>query len=215
VKTHIIKSGDCFASIAKLYGFHDADVIYQYSANAELKKSRPNLHILNPKDKVYIPEKKAKTISLAAETCTVFTIKGLLTELKLAIEDFDGNPLPDTDYLLDVAGIKYEGTTDGTGMMTQKIDAIAKKATLTLFLDTDKKNSIFWSLALGGLTPHVETTGIQERLNNLGYYCANENGDIDSTTISAINAFKVNNGLANNAVIDNSLTSKLMSIYGL
>lgn len=215
MKTHIIKTGDCFSSIAKLYGFHDADVIYQDPANAELRKNRPNLHVLKPKDTVYIPEKKAKTIVLPSETCSVFTIKGLLSELKLAIEDFDGNPLPNTDYLLDVAGIKYEGTTDGTGMMTQKIDAIAKKATLTLFLDTDKKNSIFWSLELGSLTPHAETTGIQARLNNLGYYCANENGDIDSTTISAINAFKIDNGLANDAVIDNALTSKLLSIYGI
>ena len=215
MKTHIIKSGDCLASIAKLYGFHDADVIYQYAANAELKKSRPNLHILNPKDKVYIPEKKAKTITLQSETCSVFTIKGLLTELKLAVEDFDGNPLPNTDYLLDIAGITYQGKTDSEGMVVEKIDALAKKGQLTLFLDADKKNSIFWSVELGALTPHSETSGIQARLNNLGYYCANEKGDVDSTTLNAINAFKVNNGLANDSVIDNALTSKLMSVYGI
>mgnify|MGYP000144413897 CR=1 FL=1 len=215
MKTHIIKSGDCLASIAKLYGFHDADIIYQYAANAEFKKSRPNLHILNPKDKVYIPEKTAKTITIASENCSVFTIKGLLTELKLAIEDFDGNPLPNTDYLLDIAGITYQGKTDSEGMVVEKIDALAKKGQLTLFLDADKKNSIFWSVELGALTPHIETTGIQARLNNLGYYCANEQGDIDSTTLNAISAFKVNNGLANDSVIDNALTSKLMSVYGI
>lgn len=212
---HSIKSGDCFASIAKQYGFHAADVIYQHPANAELKQQRPNLHILNPEDKVYIADKKSKAVELATETCSVLTIKGLLTELKLVIADFDGNPLAHTNYLLDVAGTKYLGQSDADAMVVQKIDASAKKAELTLYLDAHKKDTIFWSLDIGALTPHAETSGIQARLNNLGYFCANENGEIDSTTSSAINAFKINNGLVNDAVIDHALSAKLLSVYGI
>jgi len=215
LNTYIVKSGDCFASIAKQFGFHDADIIYQHPANAELKKQRANLHILKPGDKVCIPDKKAKSIELTPNACTVLTIKGLLTELKLLIADFDGNPLANTDYQLDVAGALYLGRSDDSGMLVQKIDAIAKKAELTLFLDAHKKDTLFWSVDLGGLTPHFEISGMQARLNNLGYFCANESGDIDSTTNNAINAFKINNGLTNDAIIDHALLSKLVSVYGI
>jgi N-acetylmuramoyl-L-alanine amidase len=213
--TYIVKSGDCFASIAKQFGFHDADIVYQHPVNAELKKQRANLHILNPGDKVCIPDKKTKTVDLTSDVCTVFMIKGLLTEVKLLIADFDGNPLANTDYQLDVAGALYLGRSDESGMLVQKIDASAKRAELTLFLDAQKKDTLFWSVDLGGLTPHSEISGIQARLNNLGYFCANESGDIDSTTNNAIKAFKINNGLTNDSVIDHALTSKLVSVYGI
>ena len=215
MNTYIVKSGDCFASIAKQFGFHDADMIYQHPANAELKKQRANLHVLKPGDKVCIPDKKTKTIELTPDVCTVLTIKGLLTELKLLIEDFDGNPLVNTEYQLDVVGTQYLGRTDDSGMLVEKIDASAKKATLILFLDVHKKDCLFWPLELGGLTPHSDICGMQARLNNLGYYCANESGDIDSSTKNAINAFKTSNGLTNDSVIDQALISKLASVYGI
>lgn len=215
MKIWLTKNGDCMASIAKQHGFHDADTIYQHPANSELKNQRTNLHLLRPGDKVCIPDKKTKTVEIPTETCSVFTIKGLLTELKLVIEDVDGNPLINTEYLLDVAGLKYHGKSDDAGLVVQKIDASAKKAELTLFLDEYQKNTLFWSLELGALPPHEEPSGIQARLNNLGYYCANELGDIDSTTSNAINAFKTKHGLANDAVIDHALTSTLLSVYGI
>ena len=212
---YITKQGDCFASIAKQHGFHEADVIYQHPSNTDLKAHRPNLHVLNTGEHVVVPNKTVKTIEIPSQTSSVFTIQGLLCELKLVIEDFDGNPLANTHYSLDVEGAQYNGQSDESGMLIEKIDASAKKAKLFIFLDSYQKDTLFWPLELGGLTAHSDVSGIQARLNNLGYFCNNETGELDSSTKRAVNEFKINNDLANDSVIDFEFTSKLLSVYGI
>lgn len=213
MKTHKVKKGDCFSSIGKKYGFHDPNVLYSDAANAGIKSKRTNMHVLSPNDEVAIPEKPTKTMDLAAESCTTFSVKGIVTEFKLVVEDFDGNALAHREYLLDAEGLKFEGKTDGAGLIEEKINAQSIRAELTVYLDSDKKNSIFWPLRIGCLTPIDETAGVQSRLNNLGYFCANEKGNEDKSTKAAVNAFKHNHGLADDDVIDQAVRDKLLELY--
>jgi N-acetylmuramoyl-L-alanine amidase len=213
MKTHTVKKGNCFASISKQYGFHDANILYSDAANASLKSKRPNMHVLSPKDKVAIPEKMPKTVDLAAETSTTFKVKGIITEFKLVVEDFDGNALADKAYLLDIEGLKFEGKTDGTGLIEETINAQSVRGELTVYLDAEKKNSIFWPLKIGCLMPINEISGIQSRLNNLGYFCANENGDEDESTKASVRAFKKKHDLADNDLIEQAVQDKLLALY--
>lgn len=212
---HKVKSGDCLASICKEYGFHDPAIIFDDQANADLKSTRKNMHVLMKKDTVVIPEKTNKTAELSPETSAKFTVKGIITQFSMLIQSFDGQALADKHYLLEVEGKKYEGKTDGNGLIEHKVDAAAINAELTVYLDDNKKNNIFWPLEIGSLAPAVEKAGLQARLNNLGYYCKNETGNMDKSTKAAVLAFKQSNGLPADDVVDSACQNKVLSVYGL
>ncbi|GLR71896.1 peptidoglycan-binding protein [Agaribacter marinus] len=214
MKTYKVKKGDCFSSIARQNGFHDANVLYTDSANASLKGQRDNLHILHKGDKVKIPDKESKKMTLAPESSAGISVKGIICELKVVVEDFDGNGFADMAYCLEIGGEKFEGKTDSSGLIETKIDAGSMSAELTIYLDKDKKNSVCWPIDIGGLAPHDEIEGLQARLNNLGYACGNEKGKNDKSTKKAVNAFKKNNGLADDDVIDQATKDKARSVYG-
>lgn len=214
MKSHKVKQGECFSSIAKQYGFHDPDKIYSDAANASLKAQRKNLHLLKKGDAVKIPDKALKQETCPADAKATFVAKGFITQLKLLVEDFNGNALSETNYTLDVAGTIYEGKSSSTGLVEQKIDAQAMQGTITLWLDDKKKNAIKWPLKIGSLDPHDENTGVQARLNNLGYACGKVDGHIDKLTKQAIHAFKANNGLADDDVLDEATKNKIEALYG-
>lgn len=209
-----IKQGECFASLCKEQGFHDPAVLHQSPANANLKRTRPNPHILVAGDTVQIPDKQQKTESLTLEQHKRFTVLGLVTEFSLILEDFEGQAFANKHYVLDVAGHKQQGQLDASGKLTEKIDASALHAELTVYLDDAQKNTLFWVLELGALPPLGMHAGVQARLNNLGYFCANETGNVEDTTKAAIRAFKAKNGLPVSDIADSRFKTVLMGQHG-
>lgn len=214
-KEHLVKPSECFASIAKQYGFADPDTLYHHPANVNIRALRANKHLLEANDIVYIPAVQERTVSLMAGKQTVLVLKGKVCLFNLEIAEFDGKPLANTAYLLEVAKHKYTGTTDTSGKMTQVIDSGATTGKLWVYLDENKHNSLFWTLQFGMLTPCQSMAGIQARLNNLGYYCANEKGKMDSSTQDAITQFKLQNNLPPSPEIDELFLSTLIKIYRL
>jgi N-acetylmuramoyl-L-alanine amidase len=209
-----VGAGECLASLAKQHGFENPDLIYDHPANEVLRKNRPNMHVLQAGDKVFIPEKTSKSIPFDSSGKLKLVVKGQVTEFATVIEDDKGTPLSNMPFELEVAGETSTGMTDAQGRVTATIDASAKTGKLIIYLDKVKKNTLTWPLALGDLPPHDAAIGIQARLNNLGFYCANETGALDATTKEAITAFKTKHGLTPNAKVDDEFLSTLKQEYG-
>ncbi len=214
MKTHIVKKSECFASIAQKYGFHDAEIIYNDPANSELRSKRDNLHVLVEGDLIYIPEKLNKTRKLAANSAVTFTVKGLLTELHLVIEGTDAKPLCNKLYELEVAGELYSGKTDDNGCIRQKVPASGEVAKLSVYLSDDLKDNLYWRLQMGCLEPVDTLSGVQARLNNLGFNAGIEDGEFGEKTEQAIFAFKQLHNLSGGTEIDQTFTNALKSEYG-
>ncbi|WP_395344113.1 peptidoglycan-binding protein [Ningiella sp. W23] len=214
MKKHSIKSGECLASLAKHYGFHDCKVIYDAPVNEVLRLQRPNMHVLQEGDQLFIPERQTKSVRLGSGIQHTFKVKGQVTEFVTLVQDSGGNALANMPYELDVGGYKLTGITDKDGLVRKKIDASAKTGKLIIFLDELKKNVLTWPLEFGSLPPHDSAIGIQARLNNLGYFCANETGVLDDTTKDAISAFKSKHGLTANATVDERFLAALKHEYG-
>lgn len=212
---HQVQPGECLASIAKLYGFSGPETLYNHEANAQLRKNRPNMHILAVNDVVYIPPKEFKYLPIVPGKNTVLVLKGKVALLKLKIEEFEGMPLASKAYSLVVAGLTYRGTTSDKGELTQVVDAAASQGKLSIYLDEEQRSALHWTLDIGGLQPASEIAGIQARLNNLGYFCANETGELDTTTQDAIMQFKASQGLVVNGQIDTALLESLVAVYGI
>jgi N-acetylmuramoyl-L-alanine amidase len=209
-----VAKGECIASLAKKHGFENPDTIYNFSANEVLRANRPNMHVLQVGDKVVIPAKQSKSMPFDASGRLALTVKGQVTIFESIIEDDKGAPLAKVPYELEIAGEKTQGVTDAQGKVSEKIDASAKTGKLIVYLDKIKKNTLTWTLELGELAPHDSAIGIQARLNNLGYFCANETGVLDPSTKQAITAFKTKHGLTPTSTVDDEFLSVLLQNYG-
>src|SRR5262249_19800236 len=109
---HIVQQGEHLTGIAHKYGFYDYQTIWGDAQNEALRKERPNPHVLYPGDEVYIPEKAAKSVSIPTGQAHRFKLKGRPLKLRLAVQDWNGNPIKNTPCTLVVEQQTYKLQTD-------------------------------------------------------------------------------------------------------
>jgi N-acetylmuramoyl-L-alanine amidase len=164
---YVVQPGDCLTKIAADRGFPDYKMIYDHPANKELRKLRPNPHVLAPGDKLFIPETVPLTRTLATGQRWTIKIKRPRAALQVYVKDADGEPLSGKSYVLHVEGQDdKQGTTDGDGLVKEDVPAAATTARLEF-----ESEGFSLSLQLGGIDPLRETTGLPARLQNLGFAC--------------------------------------------
>ena len=206
-KKYIVKQGDCISSIAFKYGFFP-DTIWNDSKNSKLKQDRKDPNVLLPGDVVYIPDKEEKEESCASEKKHRFKRKGVPEKLIIQFR-CDGEPRANETYVLDIDGELSEGKTDKNGKVEIPIPPDAKKGNIT-FRDTGDK----YNLNLGHLDPITETSGVQKRLRNLGFYDGPVDGKMSEKLEQAIHAFQEKNNLEPTGTLDENTRSKIEEAYG-
>ena len=70
-----------------------------------------------------------------------------------------------------------------------------------------------FKLELGHLDPVAEATGVQARLNNLGFFCGKVDGIIGPMTQEAFKAFQEKNGLSETGTADQATRNKLAQLH--
>lgn len=212
--THTVEQGDCLSSIADLYGFADYRTIYDHSANAALKQNRPNPNVLLPGDTVVIPDKEQKEISCAAGQQHIFQVQRPTTFLRLRIQDDQNKGFANKKYRLTIDGVRTEGQTDGDGLITQKISPSAINGNLLVWIYDDPHASpVPFPLDLGHLDPVTEVSGVQGRLNNLGFDCGSVDGVMGPDTEDALRAFQTQMGLPVTGQPDSATQAKLTQVH--
>ncbi len=196
-KYHKAAQGECFSSLAHQYGFENYRTIYDHPENAELIKERLNPNILYPYDVVFIPDNELKEVDAATEQTHHFVVKKEKTKFRLVVKDEDGKPFADTRYELTIDEKVFEGTTDGTGKLEEEISAKAHSGYVTFYPKDENGAEIvgFIPLDFGHLDPVRETSGVQARLNNLGFECGKNDGTIGEKTKAALLEFQKKHGL--------------------
>jgi hypothetical protein len=198
---YTVVQGECISSIAMEHGLF-WEKVWNHPNNAELKRRREDPNVLHPGDVVFIPEKEEKLESGATEQRHRFQRKGEPSRLRLRVLDGD-EPRSNRSYVLSVDGILVSGTTDADGRLEVGIPGNAKKAEL-------KIGSDIYRLQLGGVDPVSEITGIQARLNNLGFACGPVDGEFGPKTVAALNRFRQAAGLPTSKQIDDATRAKLV-----
>ena len=196
-KYHTVAQGECFSSLAHRYGFESYRTIYDHAENEELKKQRLNPNILYPHDVVFVPDNELKEYDAATEQRHHFILKREKTMFRLIVKDEDEKPFADTRYELKIDETVYEGTTDGAGKIEREIKANAHSGCVTFYAKDENGNEIAGLIPLdfGHLDPVLETSGVQARLNNLGFECGKTDGVCGEKTRAAILAFQSQHGL--------------------
>jgi Putative peptidoglycan binding domain len=196
-KYHQVAQGECFSSLAHRYGFESYRTIYNHPENAEIIKQRFNPNILFPDDVVFIPDNELKEVDAATEQLHHFVLIREKTMFRLVVKDENEKPFADTRYELTIDKEVYEGTTDSAGKIEQEIKANARSGQVTLYVKDDEGNEVVGVLPVefGHLDPVAEATGVQARLNNLGFECGKPDGVIGEKTQAALLAFQKKHGL--------------------
>lgn len=203
---HTIGKGESLASIAKENGFLWRS-IWDHGNNAELKAARRNPNQLVEGDVLFIPEKCRKQIGRPVDTRHKFKRRGEPTRLKLQLQDL-GKPRRNVAYTLAFGDAVIHGTTDGEGKIDQPIPGETKIATLTL-----GDGSEVYQVVIGELDPVDQLTGVQHRLNNLGFDCGGEDGELGEATRDALRRFQRANALDESGEPDQATKAKLVELH--
>ena len=240
--THLVKQGECIASIAEAYGFF-WETLWNLPENLKLKQLRQEPTILQEGDVVHIPDVREKTEDRSTEARHRFVLKGVPALLRLRImqpsdtaerertaeppdqeqhevvfEDPEPEKSPSDEpwsnaaYTLEVDGEWFKGMTDRDGKLEVKIRPAARSGTLIMEPGTPRERQ--FTLALGHLDPATTVSGVADRLNHLGYGSVPHQNETTPELVEAIRNFQRDNGLNVTGDADKATQDKLKNLHG-
>jgi hypothetical protein len=214
---HTVQSGECLSSIAKLYGLHDWRTIYNHGKNQGFRAKRPNPNILLPGDELFIPDRAERTEKCPTGRTHRFVVKAPHMRLRIVLKDDDGEPFRGKTFAVAVEGREIRGTTGQDGLVDVEVPVTERTATLSAWLyddDDPEDPDIEYDLLLGHLDPVDSTSGIQARLQNLGFACEVD-GVLGEETTAAVRRFRAKYGLATEVddPIGEAFRAKLVDIH--
>ena len=214
---YTVTQGDCLSSIAEKWGFPDYRSIYLDPANADFRARRPNPNIIFPGDNLFIPDLEIKDLPCATDQRHRFVLSQPKVLLRLCLQDDLHQPYGNKRYELKVGSKAYEGSTDGDGMLEQRIPADATEGEITIFpVEEDPSDPGYsFPLNLGHLDPIDESSGIDGRLANLGFAPADEDdaGGSGEARVAALEAFQARFGLEVTGEPDDATRQKLRQLH--
>ena len=212
---HVVKQGESLASIAAQYQISNWKTIYYDAANADFRQLRSNPHVIYPDDKIFIPQRQTREEDRPTNQRHKFVLKAQKIVLRIVVKDGDGDPLDNCAYKLEVAGKTYPGTTGSDGMIEEETPPDAQDGALTLWLDSQPSGpNVRWQLKIASLDPVEYTSGIQARLNNLGYDSGAVDGILGPRSKAAVRAFQEDNELTVDGIPGPRTRKKLKEVYG-
>jgi len=208
---HVVKDGDCVASLAAQYGFADGKAIWDHPDNASLKKMRADPNLLHPGDQVTIPDRKPKALSLATGKKHKIVVKRPMRLLRIKFLDADGEPLKGP-YKLTAGALVREGELDGEGVLHEQLPPAIVQAQVEI-------GGVVRAVRIAHLNPLRDTndsgvTGAQARLSNLGYAPGSIDGQAGPKTRAALRTFQEAHGLEPTGELDDATIDKLQSEHG-
>jgi hypothetical protein len=204
---YTIQQGDSVIRLSQLYGLNSS-TIWNEPANSQLKSLRSDMNELLPGDVVVIPDKRLKKVEVRTGARHIFRRKGIPALYRLQLFDIE-MPRARQAYKLTIDEmLVLEGMTDDRGILDQYLPADAKYGSLVV---GDDEFSV--EIDFGYLDPITEISGVQKRLNNLGYLCGSPDGVLDDDTHDALADFQWRFGLEDTGELDEASIAKLQEVH--
>jgi hypothetical protein len=170
----VVEDGQHLSAIAERYHFGNMETLWNAPENAGLRAVREDPHQLLPGDQVVIPKVRKARFVRPSGQMHEFVVHVEKLKLRLKVLDFLGEPISNEEGTILVEGQEIAARTDGDGMLEVRIPGNAAKATLSL-------GPHEFELKIGGMAPVSESSGVQARLNNLGFWAGASDPDDDAT----------------------------------
>ena len=210
---HTVEQGEYLSLIAEKYGFQNYGTIWNHPDNAALKQLRGDPNVLLPGDILKIPDKTEKQESRPTGQVSTFQVTREQLFLKLALKDFDNQPLANTDCELEIDGATTPLTTDADGKIQLPISRSAKEATLS-FKDPLVPFDLLVPIKIGHLDPVDSISGQKARLSNLGYITRPLDEVDDTVFARTVQEFQCDMGITVTGECDDDTQAKLKELHG-
>jgi len=210
LREYIVAQGESIASIAAKLGQTFA-AIWDDPSNAELKALREDPYVLLPGDRVMVPAVVPGSFALTAGQRHVFRRQATHTDFQVTCTH-NGKPRANLGFVLTLDGDTadaIEGVSDGQGTVRARIPALAQGGMLEF---EDGRGRI--AFRLGALDPIDTLSGVQGRLQSLGFYAQGVDGVPGPHTARGVRAFQQARGLPITGEIDDVTTAALREAYG-
>ena len=137
----------------------------------------------------------------------MFLVKRAELVLRLRIKDYRLRPLPHIPCELDLEGATRKLATDGEGLVERSISPMTDASRLSV-------GNFIAVARVGHLDPIDEITGIQARLNNLGYEAGSTPDPTDRAFRSAVEGFQCDAGLSVDGEISTETRARMLAAHG-
>jgi Putative peptidoglycan binding domain len=198
-----VVQGDCLNTIAYRFRFADYKLIYDHPQNKDFKKKRPNPNVIYPGDQIFIPPLRLKQTNGSTDKTHRFVCKTPKVHIQVYFE-LNQEPYADRAFTLTADGSTVKGTTSSKGLL--KADVPIEATTARVVFD---KTHLAFTLEIGNLDPITEVSGMQDRLNNLGYDCGDEDGELGPLTTAALMEFQRDQNLTETGEFDSATQDSL------
>jgi hypothetical protein len=215
-RIHNVQQGECLSSIAHHYGFGDWRTIYQHPQNEQFRQLRPNPNLIFPGDKLHIPDPRMSKVSAGTGQAHTFKLTRRKTFLRLNVfGDLQRTGLTG-NYELQVEGLPkpMKGPIGADGSIDVEIPASARKAWLTLYEPDAEEPYQEFELHMGALDPVTTTSGVQARLQRLGFDCGPTDDLLGPTTRAALCRFQRKYELTDDGEPNSATQQKLVDLVG-
>jgi hypothetical protein len=206
---YIVRQGECISSIAENAG-HFWETLWGDPQNAQLREARKFPNILLPGDRVHVPPLRPRWESGQAEMRHRFQRKGWPEVFRMRILR-DDEPRGNQPYTLAIDGKETSGVTDADGNLSAPIEPNAKQAVMYVGTAPDVER---YDFSLGAIDPIDTISGVQGRLNNLGFDCGAIDGKWGPRTEAALRRFQRRRDLNETGQADEPTRQKLREDYG-
>jgi Putative peptidoglycan binding domain len=214
LQPHVVVQGEYLAKMAFVYGF-DADQVWNDPKNADLKQKRPDPNVLAPGDVLQIPAAKKDGQPISKGTTNSYTVNVPKVKVELVFQDGD-NPLAGEECAVKGLGDPDPAapalSTDGGGTLSLDVPVTTREFIVTF----PKREGLRMHFYLGDVDPASETTGVTQRLVNLGYlpgYFDDDPDQMDDLVKKAVAAFQAENGMEPTGEIDDATQKALRDAH--
>lgn len=200
----VVRDGDCMLSIARKTG-HFWEKLWTDPNNADLRRVRGKPHQLLEGDRVHVPARTPKTEPGATEARHRFVRRGEPSQVRLYLKNKQ-KPYANEPYTFEVDGKVHEGVTDANGGLVINAPGDSQRGILRI-----RGRAI--KVSLGRLDPIKTSSGIRQRLRNLGFDPGPPDTHDPATLAAALRAFQRKQGLAITGDPDDETLAKLEELH--
>lgn len=214
-RPYIVRQGDHLARLAYVHGF-DAAEVWSHERNAELREMGRKPELLAAGDILYLPIKPKEGLAFSAGTSNRYQARVPTVNVSLAFKDAD-RVLADEPY--EVHGLGTDGSagqteerkTDADGKVQLELPVTTREVTIVF-----PRQNVAYEVRVGDMDPASEMSGIQKRLENLGYLPRDRESASEGAYLhAAIAEFQKRHGLSPTGTLDDATSNLLKDEHGL
>jgi hypothetical protein len=203
---YVIRRGDTLTALAAKAGV-SRDVIWLNGANRELKTLRSNGDILAACDVIYLPPAaKPRWLSVNIGTTNRFVATIARMTVRVAVRAYRS-----ASYSASARDFQTTGATDASGQLALVVPVYTRE--IRVHFDSSGDEIV---LLVGHLDPVATTSGVRQRLTNLGFPTRRDDADEDDHGVRRMLAlFQVAHGIAPSGELDSDTADALEREHGM